>query len=129
MQVSPFGNEISEHLRLYHLVAPEINGVCVKLYRPFNDVAIGFLIMKDVTQQILSNHCYLICLKVMAELPGRNKDNVQQLLDLRIPSLRLVQDFIDEVDRALNYIGVPGFFSFNDDGDTDDTVGCSDVDQ
>ena len=62
-------------------------------------------------------------------LPGRNKDSVQQLLDLRIPSLRIIQYFTDEVDRALNFIGVPSFFSFNDDGSTDDTVGCSDVDQ
>ena len=129
MHVGPFGDEIVKDLRFYRLAAPEINGVRAELYRPFNDVAIGFLIMEDVAQWILSNHCYLICLKVMAELPGYNKDSVQQLLDLRIPSLRLVQDFIDEVDRALNYIGVPGFFSFNDDGDTDDTVGCSDVDQ
>jgi len=65
----------------------------------------------------------------MAELPRRNKDSVQQLLDLRIPSVRLIQEFADEVDRALNFIGVPGFFSFNDDGSTDDTVGCSNVDQ
>ena len=92
-------------------------------------MAIGFLIMEDVAQRILSNHCYLICLKVMAELPGRNKDSVQQLLDLRIPSLRIIQYFTDEVDRALNFIGMPGFFSFNDDGSTDDMVGCSDVDQ
>ena len=90
MHVGPFGDEVSEHLRLYRLVAPEINGVCVELYRPFNDAAIGFLIAEDVAQRIISNHCYLICLKVMAELSGRNKDIVQQLLDLRIPSLRLV---------------------------------------
>ena len=37
--------------------------------------------------------------------------------------------FAVEVDRALNFIGMPGFFSFNDDGSSDDTVGCSDVDQ
>jgi len=65
----------------------------------------------------------------MAELPGRNKDSIQQLLDLRIPSLRLVQDFANEVDMTLNFIGMPDFFSFNDDGSTDDMVGCSDVDQ
>ena len=71
----------------------------------------------------------MICLKVMVELPGHNKDSVQQLLDLRIPSLRLVQDFAHEVDRALNFIGMPSFFSFNDLGSIDDTIGCSDVDQ
>ena len=129
MHVGPFGDEIGEHLRLYRLAAPEINGVCAELYRPFNDAAIGFLIIEDVAQRILSNHCYLICLKVMAELPRCNKDSVQQLLDLRIPSLRLILDFANEVDKALNFICVPGFFSFNDDGSTDDMVGCSDVDK
>ena len=65
----------------------------------------------------------------MAELPGHNKDSIQKFLDLRIPSLRLIQDFADEVYRALNLIGVPGFFSFDDNGCTDDTIGCGDVDQ
>ena len=129
MHVGPFGDEIGEHLRLYRLAALEINGVRAKLYHPFNDVAISFFIMEDVAQWILSIHCYLICLKVMAELPRRNKDSVQQLLDLRISSLRLTQDFADAVDRALNFIGMSSFFSFNDDGSTNDTVGCSDVDQ
>ena len=129
MHVGPFGDEVGEHLRLYRLAAPKINGVCAELYHPFNDAAIGFLIMEDVAQRILSNHCYLIRLKVMAELPGRNKDSVQQFLDLRIPSLRLIQDFTDEVYRALNLIGVPNFFSFDDNGRTDDMIGCGDVDQ
>jgi len=65
----------------------------------------------------------------MAELPGCNKDSVQKFLDLRIPNLRLVQDFADEVYMALNLIGMPDFFSFDGNGCTDDTVGCGDVDQ
>ena len=81
-----------------------------------------------MAQRILSNHCYLIHLKVMAELPGRNKDSVQQFLDLRIPSPRLIQDFADEVYRVLNLIGVPSFL-FDDNCRTDDMVGCGDVDQ
>ena len=56
LHVGPFGDEVSEHLRLYRLSAPEIDGVRAMLYYPFNDATIGFLIMKDVTQQILSNH-------------------------------------------------------------------------
>ena len=129
MHVGPFDDEVSEHLRLYCLTAPKINGVCVELYRPFNDAAICFFIIEDIAQRILSNHCYLIRLKVMAELPGHNKDSIQQFLDLRIPSLRLVQDFTHEVYRALNLIGMPGFFSFDDNGHTDDTIGYGDVDQ
>ena len=77
LHVGPFGDEIGDHLRLYRLAAPEINGVRAELYCPFNDLAIGFLIMEDVAQRILSNHCYLICLKVMTELPRHNKDSVQ----------------------------------------------------
>ena len=58
-------------------MAPEINGVRAELYRPFNDAAIGFFITEDVAQRILNNHCNLICLKVMVDLLGRNKDSVQ----------------------------------------------------
>ena len=65
----------------------------------------------------------------MAELPRHNKDSIQQFLDLSIPSLRLIQHFADEVNRALNLIGMLGFFSFDDNGHTDNTVGCGDVDQ
>ena len=65
----------------------------------------------------------------MAELPGHKKDSVQQFLDIRIPILRLIQDFDDEVYRALNLVGVPSFFSFDDNGRTDDMVGCGSVDQ
>ena len=65
----------------------------------------------------------------MAKLPRRNQYSIRQLLELWIPSLRLIQDLADKVDRALNLIGVPGFFSFDDDGSADDTIGCSDVDQ
>ena len=129
MHVGPFDDEVSEHLRLYCLTAPKINGVCVELYRPFNDAAICFFIIEDIAQRILSNHCYLIRLKVMAKLPRRNQYSIRQLLELWIPSLRLIQDLADKVDRALNLIGVPGFFSFDDDGSADDTIGCSDVDQ
>ena len=48
LHVSPFGDEVGEHLRLYRLTAPKINGVRAKLYHPFNDAAISFLIMEDV---------------------------------------------------------------------------------
>ena len=129
MHVGPFGDEVGEHLRLHHPVAPKIIGVCAELYRPFNDAAICFFIIEDIAQRILSNHCYLIRLKVMAKLPRRNQYSIRQLLELWIPSLRLIQDLADKVDRALNLIGVPGFFSFDDNGRTDDTVGCGDVDQ
>ena len=50
-------------------------------------------------------------------------------MDLWIPSLRLVQDFTNKIDGALDLIGVPSFFSVDDNGGTDNAVGCSDVDQ
>jgi len=37
--------------------------------------------------------------------------------------------FADEVYMALNLIGMAGFFSFDDNGHTNDTVGYGDVDQ
>ena len=64
---------------------------------PFNDAVTGFLIQEDITEWILGNHYYGVGLKVVVELVGCDQDGVEQLLDLRIVSLRLVQDLADEV--------------------------------
>jgi hypothetical protein len=79
------------------LLASELDGVCTKLYCSLGNTAIGFLVVKDVTERELGDNSYLVCLKIMAELSGRDQDYVQELLDLWIPSLRLIQDLASEI--------------------------------
>ena len=52
MHVCPFDDEVGEHFRLYRLAAPEINEVCAKLYRLFNDAAGGFIVAEDVAEWV-----------------------------------------------------------------------------
>ena len=72
------------------MVRPKVDGIGAELNHPFNDVAVGFLVAEDVTEWVLINHCYRVSLEVMVEIPRYDQDSVQQLLDLRIASLRLV---------------------------------------
>ena len=95
---------------------------------PFNDAVTGFLIQEDITEWILGNHYYGVGLEVVAELPGCDQDSIQQLLDLRIASLRLVQDFTDEIHWVLDFIGMSDLFLFDDDCCADHPVSHRDVD-
>jgi hypothetical protein len=57
LHVSLLSDEIGKHLWLNHLAASGINGVGAKFDRPFNDAAIGFLVVEDIAKWVLSNHC------------------------------------------------------------------------
>ena len=59
------------------MVRPKVDGIGVELDRPFNDMAVGFLVAEDVTEWVLSDYCYVIGIKVVAELLGCDQDGVQ----------------------------------------------------
>ena len=68
LHVRPLGDEISERLRLDRVMGPEVNGIGVEFDCPFNDAAAGFLVTEDVTEQVLSDYCYVVGIKVVAKL-------------------------------------------------------------
>jgi hypothetical protein len=70
LDLCPLGDEVRKHLRLNSGSAPELDGVCAKFDHPLNDVAIGFLVVKDVAKWKLSNHSYLVSFEIMVELVG-----------------------------------------------------------
>jgi len=72
------------------VAGPKIDGIGVKLDRPFDDVATGFLIAVNVTEWVLRDYRYVVGVEVVTELLGCDQDGVQQLLDLGVASLRLV---------------------------------------
>jgi hypothetical protein len=43
-----------------------------------------------------------VCLKIVAQLPGRNKYSIDKLVRLKVPGLCLMEDFIDIVDWLLD---------------------------
>ena len=59
------------------MARPEVDGIGVELDCPFNDAAAGFLVTEDVAEWVLSDYCYVIGIKVVAELLGCDQDGVQ----------------------------------------------------
>jgi hypothetical protein len=43
-----------------------------------------------------------MCLEIVAQLPGRNKYNIEKLVCLKVPGLCIMEDLADVVDRPLN---------------------------
>ena len=79
---------------LYHrpdrVARPKVDGIGARLDRPFNNAAAGFLVVEDVAERVLSDYCYVVGIKVVAELLGCDQDGIQQFLDLWVASIGLV---------------------------------------
>ena len=58
------------------MARPEVDGIGVELDCPFNDVAAGFLVAKDVTEWVLSDYRYVVAVKVVTKLLGCDQDGV-----------------------------------------------------
>jgi hypothetical protein len=58
----------------------------------------------------------------MLELPGHHKDYIEKLLDLRVPSLSILQDLTNKVHMLLLDFHC-GFWPFNDDNCANNCVG------
>jgi hypothetical protein len=112
-------------LRLNGRPAPKLDGIGAELNHPFDNVLAGFFVMENVTEREFGNDSDLVIFEIMAELAGRNQDYVQQLLDLGIPSLGLIQDLVDEVNRSLDLVCMPSLLTLNDNSRTDNPRGRS----
>jgi hypothetical protein len=64
--------------------------------------------------------------EVVFELPGRHKDYIEQLLNLRVPYLIVLQDLVDKIHMLL-FDFHRGFRPFNDDDYTDNGVGSCNI--
>jgi len=65
----------------------------------------------------------------VTQLPPRDQDGVQELLDLGVASLRIGQDFANEVYGTLHLEGVSLFFPFYHQGGADHFRGGRNVKQ
>ena len=72
LHIRPLSDEVSERLRLDHVARPEVDGIGAELDRPINDAVAGFLVAEDVIEWLLSDYCYVVGIKVLAELLGCN---------------------------------------------------------
>ena len=58
--------------------------------------------MQDRSQRIRGLYDNSVCLKIVAQFSGRNKDGIDKLMRLKIPDLCLVEDFANIVDWLLD---------------------------
>jgi hypothetical protein len=65
----------------------------------------------------------------MFQLSGCNQDGVDQFLNLRVPSFRLIEHFADEANRALDFVHVVGFLTLDHDDCGDHTIGGRNVEK
>jgi hypothetical protein len=64
--------------------------------------------------------------EVVLELPGCYKDCIEQLLNLRVPCLKVLQDLTEKVHKLL-FDFCLGLMTFNDDDCTNYCVGSCNV--
>ena len=95
---SPFCYEISQDLAFDCMAGLEVQLELSQLCCPLGDVARGVGVVQDRSQRVRGHYDNSVCLKIMAQFPGRNKYGIDKLMRLKIPSLCLMEDFADVVD-------------------------------
>jgi hypothetical protein len=65
----------------------------------------------------------------MFQLLGCNQDGIDQLLNLQIPRFGLIEHLADEVNRALDFVHVAGFFALDHDDCGDHAIGGRNVEK
>ena len=59
------------------MAGPKIDGLGAELDHLFDDAAVGFLIVENVTEWVLYDYRYVVGVEVVMELPGCDQDGVQ----------------------------------------------------
>ena len=99
---SPFRNKVGEDLALDRMAWLEVELKTSELSCPLGDVAGGVRIVEDGPQWVGGHHHDLVRLEVMADLPGRYKYSIKELMRLRIPCPCFMEDLADVVDWPLD---------------------------
>jgi hypothetical protein len=73
-----------------------------KLRGLLGNVSCGIRVVENGLQRVGGHQHNSMCLKVVAQLPGRNKYSINKLVRLKVPGLCLMEDFADVVDRLLD---------------------------
>jgi hypothetical protein len=73
-----------------------------ELYYPLGDISCGIGVVEDCSQRIRGHHQNLMGLEIMTHFPRHNKYGIYKLMRLEVPSLCLMEDFTDVVDRLLD---------------------------
>ena len=85
--------------------------------------------MEYVTEGEGGDHLDFVRLEVVAQLPGRDEDRVEEFLHLGVAQLGLTEYFADEVDGSLYLVNMAWLVSFDDQGGADHVRSCRDVEE
>jgi hypothetical protein len=84
--------------------------------------------VEDIRQWEVGDHQDIVCIEVVAKLPGSDEDTVKNFLNRRVMNLRFLEDFTDKVNWSLHSKSVAFFLSFHHHR-ADDMSSRSDVEQ
>ena len=85
--------------------------------------------MKYVAEGEGGNHLDIVHLKVVAQLPERDEDRVEEFLHMRIAQFGLTKYLTDEVDGSLYFVDMARFISFDNQGSADHVRSCRDIEE
>jgi hypothetical protein len=83
--------------------------------------------MEDIRQWEVGDHQDIVCIEVVAKLPGSDEYTVKYFLNRWVTNLRFREDFADKVEWSLHPEGVALFLSFHHHCRTDDVSSRDDV--
>jgi hypothetical protein len=83
--------------------------------------------VENIYQWEVGNHQDIVCIEVVAKLPGSDEYTVKYFLNRWVMNLRFTEDFADEVDWSLHPKGVAFLLAFHHDWRADDVSSRGDV--
>jgi hypothetical protein len=83
--------------------------------------------MEDICQWEVRDHQDIVCIEVLAKLPGGDEYIVKYFLNHWVMNLRFREDFADEVDWSLHPEGVAFLLAFHHDCRDDEVSSHGDV--
>jgi hypothetical protein len=94
--------EVSQDQAFDRMARLKIQWELNELRYPLGDIAHGVGVVEDFSQRIRGHHHNLMGLKIKMQFPRHNKYGINKLMHLDVPSLWLVEDFVDIVDQLLD---------------------------
>jgi hypothetical protein len=83
--------------------------------------------VEDIRQWEVGDHQDIVCIKIVAKLPGSDEYTIKYFLNHCVMNLRFREDFADEVDWSLHPEGVAFVLAFNHNCRGDDMSNRDDV--
>jgi hypothetical protein len=92
-------------------------------------VSISVLVSDDVPKQKIGLDHHPISVEVMFQLLRCNQDDIDQLLNLRVPRFGLIEYLADEVNKVLDFVNMAEFLTLDHDDCRDHTISGRNIEE